>query len=150
MKISDKRKWYQYLRIGDLIIYIVVILAGIIMLYSAPSRLMGGSENGQLPLKAYISVNNQVVHIIEEEQLIAGGQYLFEADGYHYEVVYGNGRVRINKADCPDQVCVLTGWLTRNGQISACVPGRVLIRIEGHLSTDNEAGGQDDLDVILK
>ena len=53
-----------------------------------------------------------------------------------------NGRIRFLEAECPDHVCVDTGWLTRAGGTAACLPARVLVRLEG-----NDAG---DVDVRLQ
>lgn len=41
------------------------------------------------------------------------------------------GRVRVCKSDCPDQVCVHSGWLSENGQVAACVPAGVSVRVLG-------------------
>ena len=38
-------------------------------------------------------------------------------------------------SDCPDQVCVHTGWLNRPGQFAACVPNQVLLIIVGEQET---------------
>jgi hypothetical protein len=42
-----------------------------------------------------------------------------------------NGRIRFEAAKCPDQICVHTGWISNPGQTAACLPARVLIRLEG-------------------
>ena len=39
--------------------------------------------------------------------------------------------VRFASSDCPDQVCVRTGTLTRAGQIAVCLPNRVVVRLVG-------------------
>lgn len=57
-------------------------------------------------------------------------------------IVAENGHVHFEEANCPDQVCVHTGWLSMPGQIAACLPARVLVRIEGEL-TDK------DVDIVL-
>ena len=41
------------------------------------------------------------------------------------------GQVSIIHADCPDQICVNTGVLTRPGQSAVCLPARVAVRIVG-------------------
>lgn len=50
-----------------------------------------------------------------------------------------NDRVQITSANCPDQLCKKFGWIQAVGQQIACIPHRLLIRIEG----------QDGLDGIL-
>lgn len=41
------------------------------------------------------------------------------------------GQVSIVHSDCPDQICVNTGTLTRPGQSAVCLPARVAVRIVG-------------------
>lgn len=41
------------------------------------------------------------------------------------------GQVSIIHSDCPDQICVNTGVLTRPGQSAVCLPARVAVRIVG-------------------
>ena len=41
------------------------------------------------------------------------------------------GQVSIVHSDCPDQICVNTGVLTRPGQSAVCLPARVSVRIVG-------------------
>lgn len=60
--------------------------------------------------------------------------------GYHEELRLGgaerfnlivaeNGRVRVAEADCPDQVCVRTGWVSLAPQQIVCLPYRVVIKV---------------------
>ena len=45
------------------------------------------------------------------------------------------------ESDCPDQVCVRSGKLTRAGQIAVCLPNRVIVRL---------VGAQSDIDAIAE
>lgn len=48
----------------------------------------------------------------------------------HYNLIVAeNGRVRVAAADCPDQICVRTGWVSLVSQQIVCLPYRVVIRI---------------------
>jgi hypothetical protein len=40
------------------------------------------------------------------------------------------GRVRMVSSDCPDKVCVRTGWVSRAGQVIVCIPNRIILRVE--------------------
>lgn len=42
-----------------------------------------------------------------------------------------SGGVRFAESDCPDQVCVRSGLLTRAGQSAVCLPNRVIVRLTG-------------------
>lgn len=40
-----------------------------------------------------------------------------------------DGSVAFIHSDCPDQICVHTGWLNRSGQFAACLPNKVTLQI---------------------
>lgn len=42
-----------------------------------------------------------------------------------------NGRIRFLSAECPDKLCVRTGWISKAGQTAVCLPARVSITITG-------------------
>jgi hypothetical protein len=63
---------------------------------------------------------------------------------FHNSIVAENGRIRFQASDCPDIVCVQTGWLTKPGQIAVCLPNKTSIRIE--VNNDHE----DQIDIIIK
>ena len=41
------------------------------------------------------------------------------------------GTARIIRSPCVNKICVLTGALSRAGDLAACVPNQVLLRLEG-------------------
>ena len=51
--------------------------------------------------------------------------------GGHNTVVLAGKTAAITWADCPDQVCVRTGRLTRAGQTAVCLPHRVVLKLVG-------------------
>lgn len=40
------------------------------------------------------------------------------------------GKISFLEADCPDRLCVKSGVLSKNGDTAACVPNKVVVRIE--------------------
>ncbi len=53
------------------------------------------------------------------------------SSGVHLTLEVREGRIRFSESDCPDRVCVNTGFISVNGQVAACVPARILVRITG-------------------
>ncbi|MFA6075160.1 MAG: NusG domain II-containing protein [Negativicutes bacterium] len=47
----------------------------------------------------------------------------------HNEVLIINGSVRMQHADCPDQDCVKSGVIDKSGQMIACLPNKLSLRI---------------------
>ena len=40
------------------------------------------------------------------------------------------GRIRVIEADCPDKVCVRSGWISDSAAPVCCLPHKLVIRIE--------------------
>lgn len=53
-----------------------------------------------------------------------------------------DGRARVLRSDCPDGICVASGWIERPGQSVVCAPAGVRLLISG-----DEKGG-DDIDFV--
>lgn len=39
------------------------------------------------------------------------------------------GKISFLHSDCPDQICVRTGKISKPGQVAVCLPGKVSVRI---------------------
>ena len=48
------------------------------------------------------------------------------------------------KSDCPDQICVRTGFRSRPGQMAACLPNGLV------LSVISDSPGDDELDIFVE
>ncbi len=62
--------------------------------------------------------------LAEEKVLNLGGPY-------RVRLRAGPGFIEFLSSDCPDQVCVRTGRLTRAGETAVCLPARISVRLEG-------------------
>jgi len=45
-------------------------------------------------------------------------------------------RIRMMEAPCAGKICVNQKWIENPGQIIVCIPGEILIRIEGTAPLD--------------
>ena len=72
--------------------------------------------------------------LVERVELTDTTDRTIDLDGHNVIVLSGKTAV-MQSADCPDQVCVLTGRLTRAGQVAVCLPHRVILKLTG-TSTD--------------
>lgn len=57
-------------------------------------------------------------------------------NGYTLTLSVQDGRVCVSQADCPDKLCVHSGWIGRSGQVIACVPAGITVRVEGETEVD--------------
>lgn len=54
-----------------------------------------------------------------------------------------NNAIAFTSSDCPDKVCVQTGFIKHNGQTAACLPNGIILKI-----VSNEDLDEDQIDVI--
>lgn len=54
-----------------------------------------------------------------------------DAEGRYNVVEIKDGQARVKEANCPNQICVKTGWLSKPGQISFCAPNNLKVIIKG-------------------
>lgn len=45
-------------------------------------------------------------------------------------------RIRMKEAPCPGHICVRQGWIENAGEAIVCIPGEILVRIEGTAPVD--------------
>lgn len=112
-------KW----RRGDFAICTVVLCLAI--LAAVPFFFLSADA-----LLCEIRQDNQVVHTIRLKEGYRDTITL-ERDGVTNVIEIEGERVRFAQSNCPDQVCVRTGTLTRAGQMAVCLPTRVTVRILG-------------------
>lgn len=83
-----------------------------------------------------------VLEAFSEEKPAGEGTLLhITSQDIHFDIHFQGGEVRFTRSDCPDQVCVHTGNISRTGEIAACVPANALIRILG--GSEDDDGGTD-------
>lgn len=113
-----------------------IILAAIIILI-ATGMLAFRHFSATAASHAEITVNNTPVTLVglNVDEIF----YIESIPNILFEV--SNGQIAFIKSDCPDQICVDTGFLSRSGQMAACLPNGTVMRI---------LGGAGDIDVFIR
>lgn len=78
---------------------------------------------------AVVKVDGNVV-----EELDLKRENVIEVSGYDggvNKIEVSEGKVRMIYADCPDELCVKTGWISKTGETIVCLPHRVVVEITG-------------------
>ena len=50
------------------------------------------------------------------------------------------GRARVISSPCPFKICIGMGDVSREGEVVACVPNRLLVQVVGKTDSDRETG----------
>ncbi len=118
--------WRNELKKGDFaIILAILLLAGAVFLPFALAPTQG--------LTCEITQDGETVRRI---RLGAGVNETITLEGaVTNTIVVEPDGVYFASSDCPDQVCVHTGKLTRAGQTAVCLPNRVVVRLIGARDT---------------
>ncbi len=119
-------------KIGDLFILLAIVALGAGGLY-----LGIGSKTAAGPLQAQVYQDGQMVQSIPLDR-VSGDQHIVLDGPAKNTLLAQRGRIRYEHSDCLDKTCVLTGWLSRPGQLSACLPNRTYVKIVGAESGDGE------------
>lgn len=81
---------------------------------------------------AVITHNGEVVEEIDLSKLTAPLTINVEGeDGLCNTIVAQPGRICVQSANCPDQVCVEQGWIRDSALPIVCLPNKVMIQITG-------------------
>lgn len=78
---------------------------------------------------AVIKQNGQVVEKIDLDAVTAPREIILPGK-YNEIIQVEKGRIRFKYADCPDKICVNTGWLEDVGDTAVCLPNRAVVTIE--------------------
>ena len=84
---------------------------------------------------AVIKVDGNVIKTLN----LNSGETTIEVNGYQggvNKVVINDGKVSMTEADCPDELCVKTGKISRVGETIVCLPHRVVVEIKGSQDDD--------------
>jgi hypothetical protein len=107
--------------IADVVLVALVLILSVGSFFSLPTVLGRGSTvfvemKGMMMYKGDLAENRKVT-----------------VRGAHGDVriQIKDGKVGVLFAECPNKICVRTGWRSRSGESIICVPNAVLIRIEG-------------------
>lgn len=131
----------KILKRGDIILGVSIIAAALVLMLVSAHPDMTSAEGGILV--AVIKEGDTVTHTVELDsvesqiRIIVGGKF-------NEVILVEKGRLRFESADCPDKVCVNTGWLEKPGDMAVCIPNRTLIKIE---RLKSGKGNEDDVDI---
>lgn len=109
------------IKAGDIFILILAV-AGVGATYGAlwAPRSVGHT--------AVITVDHQVV-----KELPLGTDVELTINGAigDSRLAVDQGRIRFIDSPCPGRYCIHSGWLSRTGQVAACLPNGIVVEILG-------------------
>jgi hypothetical protein len=107
-----------FLRPNDVVLFLVLILLAVGIFFIASSTEQGlYARVASFEHNVYINLSHNQIFSPEDAPTVL--------------IKIEDGAIAFFESDCPDQVCVHSGFLRRPGQWAACLPNRVLVTILG-------------------
>jgi hypothetical protein len=122
---ADRKRWF---RLTD-----AFFIAGLIMIAIVWIAVRGNSNKNDADTKYIIYVDGAEAETgVLLSNGAVSGQKTFSVDS-RPGIVFSikDGAISIIESDCPDRVCVKTGYIQNNGQTAACIPNNTVIRVIG-------------------
>ncbi len=114
----------------------IVVAAAVLVLAALVAVAFYGPKLGQSDhLSAVISVGEEVIKRVDLTTLKGEEILTVEGECTLSVLLTGSG-AEVILSDCPTQDCVHTGHISRAGQSIVCLPGKVVIHLEGASDSD--------------
>ena len=122
VEVSHKKQ------IRNSVLLATVLTAVFLVLYLTRTTSPEKAVTDGHAMKVVIQIDGKRVHTMELDK---DAEYRAEtADGNYNTVVVKDQSVRVEEADCKNQICVKTGAIHFPGEVIACMPHRMMIYIE--------------------
>lgn len=108
---------------------LLIIFIAVISLASMGFIKSKAVNNGE----KYVSVQingKEIKKIIFDKKIVGKTIPIKTEFGYNL-IEIGEGRVRVIEADCPDQIDVKQGYISKTNELIVCLPNRLVIEIIG-------------------
>lgn len=110
----------------------VILIVSILFLITATFLLSNAfrTKDNSTDKIAEIIQNEKVFRSVDLNK-IAKTEKITIKGKYQNVIEVEQGKIRFLEANCPDNVCVKTGWLQNNGDIAVCLPNHTIIKLVG-------------------
>ena len=95
--------------------------------------IMNSGRRGNV---AKIVSDGRTVREIDLDAVASEYSFTVEYEGGYNIITVKNGDIRVSDADCPDHICMQTGWLSSSGAPIVCMPHKLVISFEGETDAD--------------
>lgn len=106
--------------------HLIIIFCAVFVICSAVALFL--FLHKPIRTTANIYVDGCLVKSIDLSQVNEGYSFDISSQGGKNTVLVEHGKICITDADCPDKVCVKTGW-ARSGMPVVCLPHKVVIEL---------------------
>ena len=108
-----------------------LILALLVVTAASAAFLLLRPKDTAHPV-AQITLDGEVVREIDLDGVEEPWSFTVEGKtGLTNTILVEHGRIRVDHADCPDQICVNQGFISDGATPIVCLPNKLIIQIAG-------------------
>lgn len=120
---------------GDKVLIAAVLLCSLLGLVSIYRHFFISSDQ-HLPAQVTITVAGKVLRTIDLDSAGANEKIQISGRLGPATVEVADGKIRMLEANCPEQICVKQSWIQSPGSTIVCLPGEIIIHIDGSAPVD--------------
>ncbi|MBL0224789.1 MAG: NusG domain II-containing protein [Geobacteraceae bacterium] len=117
---------------GDKLLVLLIMVSAIMSAYV----LLCNRSNKDSSHQAVISVEGLVVRTITLSRETPRQDFVINGKVGKTDIEVQGRRIRVRDAHCNNRICVRQGWIDKPGESVICMPGQVVISIEGAAPVD--------------
>jgi hypothetical protein len=87
---------------------------------------------------ANVYIDGELIRSIDLSEVTEGYEFTVQSERGINVVRVEKGRICVKEADCPDKVCVRSGWLKNSAAPICCLPHKLVIKIEKDGNTGDD------------
>lgn len=134
----EMKSYYKMIKPWDIIVVFSLVLLSFIPFFIF-SFVQAQKTEGTSVNTAIISVDGKEVRrIVLTDNTSTETFDVHSSDGGYNTIEVTNNKIRIKAADCTDQVCVLTEYISKPGETIVCLPHKVLIEIVSETAAEDD------------
>ena len=128
--MKEKFKKYQHLVKP----YDIIIVIALFILSFLPNAILSLQQmttpTEEAKIYAVVTINGEEVQRFELKEDTPNEEFIYFPSDDQYNIIEVDGtRIRDKEDNSPDQIAVNTGWISKPGQTSICLPHGLMIEI---------------------
>ncbi|MGX6977935.1 NusG domain II-containing protein [Vagococcus elongatus] len=132
--INELKKQFKYMD-GILIAVLIVLSFTPYVVFAVSNGSQAFKSNETL---AIVTIDGKEVDQFILSEKTAHKEKTYYPDDDKYNIIELEGtKIRVKEDNSPDQIAVKTSWIEKPGQVSICLPHRLMIEVKG-ISTDED------------
>lgn len=113
-----------------------LIIIGVIMASFLPYLLFDTNKNENnresKDVIAVVKIDGEVVDKFNLSQVSESLEKTYSPQKGKYNIIeVAPGKIRVKEDNSPDKIAVRTGWISRPGEMSICLPHKLIVEILG-------------------